>query len=90
MTNETTPGQILDQLKNLERSYYSIITEEERIKRDVIRSLNNQRRRDFMMDSPFYGHGDIEGGYAMHQVQQPRPRPQPRPEDLQRIEENRV
>jgi len=90
LTTESTAGQILNQLKNSERSYYSVITEEERIKRDVVRSLNNSRRRDLMMNSPFYAQ-DMEGGmFAMQNMQQPRPRAQPRPEDLQRIEEARI
>jgi len=90
---DSTPESVLEQLRNADSNFYLILGEEDNIKREVQRSINEQRRRNMHMNSPFsYGGGFQDEDENLQFIQQnwgSRSAPA-RAQNNQRLEEDRL
>jgi len=93
LTNESTPNQVLEQLRNIESNFYVILSEEDHIKRDVQRSIDAQRSRNMQINNPFFfANTQTDENYRLFNDETQPPQPSNRNQSLNqsRLEEDRL
>jgi len=93
LTNESTPIQVLEQLRNIESNFFIILSEEDHIKRDVQRSIDAQRSRNMQINNPFFfANTQTDENYRLFNDETQPAQPNNRNQSLNqsRIEEDRL
>mmetsp|Transcript_27999 Transcript_27999/g.24703 ORF Transcript_27999/g.24703 Transcript_27999/m.24703 type:complete len:81 (+) Transcript_27999:109-351(+) len=60
LTNDSEPEGVFEVLKNLEGTYYMVLTDEDKVKTKVKNQLEEQRRQNMMASNPFHQYYEDE------------------------------